>query len=160
MSEDTGAEIAGRLSLGRAEPDAREALSSAYLDGLKDMLAEVDSRLSERVNSATAELTDYSALAEAWLMIHTLTMFTRGVAAGRGRQDVSVQDVHDALVLMCTRAFPHGVFAAAEQAFEAVGLVRALIEGEEGLRELADRDRLNPGAGSQSEADNEELVDV
>ena len=48
---------------------------------------------------------------------------------------------------------------AAAQAFEAVGLVRGLIEGEEGLRELAEGGR-DPSAEGQSEANDNERAGV
>jgi|ERR671924_834203 hypothetical protein len=110
-------QTAESLSLGRVDPDASDALVDVYREAAAvfESNPEQSARAGERIVSSFHASPES---APVWVFAQAFTLFTQGVAAGRGHEQVHREDVETARGMIC--AFPSCPFERVTAALEVL----------------------------------------
>lgn len=99
MNDDTDA-IIDLLTLERVEEDAYEALADAAQEAA-DQLADAGYPLHDLVVDEFDEIAEEEGLIDKWAALILLTVFSHGIAVGKGRDHIIAEDVDDAKENLC-----------------------------------------------------------
>jgi hypothetical protein len=116
------------LSLGRSDDQAAAALADVYREAKEVFESHPDAsaKAGERIVSA---LRDSPEAAPLWIFAQAFTLFSEGIAAGRGQRWIQPEDVQQARGLICE--FPECPFERVSAALETLRLMTTATTAEE-----------------------------